>query len=243
MKRLLLGVVLAAGAGALAACSSPSSGSASASTSAFALIGAVNAASPASSANLLVNGKSCNYYVYRGDGTTPAAVNESCTVMEDQPNSMGQPHGTVKIGFSTDNGQQVLALSLGSNNTLSAKSAPDIGVYLPTNWTIATPDADMTLNSSGAGSTYSGIAIRVGGASCSMTVTPVANKTPVSMPCGLVFWDSNSVTVAIPGSLISTAAAKQAATLQFYKNGAQWNLSQPPAGFPATFTEAAPAAK
>lgn len=243
MNRFLLSVALTVGAVALAACSSPSSSSGSASNSVFALIGTVNAASPASSANLLINGNSCNYYVYRGDGSSPAAVNQSCTVMEDEPNSMGQAHGSVKIGFSTGQGQQVLALSLGSGNTLSAKSAPDIGVYLPTNWTITVPDTDMTLNSSGAGSTYSGVAIRVGGASCSMTVTPVSNNTPVSMPCGLVFWDSNSVTVAIPGSLISTAAAKQAATLQFYKNGAEWNLSQPPAGFPATFTEAARAAK
>lgn len=241
MKRFLLGLVLAVGAMALAACSSPSSSSGS--TPVFALVGAVNAASPAASANFLINGNSCNYYVYRGDGSNPPQMTKSCTVMEDQPDSMGAPHGSVKIGFSTDKGQQVLALALGGGNTLSAKSVPDIGMFLPNSWTIATPDTNMILNSSAPGSTYSGIAIRVGGVSCSMTVTPVSNKTPVSMPCGLVFWDSNSVTVAIPGSLISTAAANQTETLQFYKNGTDWNLSQPPAGFPATFTEAATVAK
>lgn len=264
MNRFLLSVALTVGAVALAACSSPSSGSGPG--SAFVLVGALNASSPAASANFLIDGNSCNYYVYRGDGSSPAQATKSCTVMQDQANAMGQPHGSVKIGFSGGEAQQVLTLTQGANNTLSAKTVPDIGMFVPKSWSIAKPEADMILNSTAAGSVYSGIAIRLGGVSCSMTVTPVAKATapasktaapasasesatplsngnPVSMPCGLVFWDSESATIAIPGSLISSTTATQTWKLQFYKNGATWNLSQPPFGFPATYAEAAPATK
>lgn len=257
MKNFLLGLVPVAGSVLLVACGSPGPGSGS--NSAFVLTGALNVASPAASANFLIDGNTCNYYVYRGDGTSPAQETKSCTLMEDQPNSLGTPHGSVKIGFSTGKGQQVLALTLGNGGEMSAKLAPDIGMFLPTSWNLAKPETDMILNSTAAGSVYSGIAVRVGGASCSMTVTPVPkttapgsktapaasapSATPVSMPCGLVFWDSDSVTIAIPGSLISSAAATQTVKLQFYKNGTVWNLSQPPAGFPATFAEAAATSK
>lgn len=241
MKRFLIGLVTVTAALGLATCSS--SGSAAHPGSAFVLVGALNSTAVTASANFLISGNSCGYYVYRGNGSSPPQVTKSCTLMEDQPNAMGQPHSSVKIGFATDKGQQVLVLKRGNGNTLTAKDVPDIGVFLPNSWAIATPDTNMILNSTAAGSTYSGMAIHVDGASCSMTVTPVADKTPTSTPCGLVFWDSDSVTVAIPGSLVSTQTAKQSWTLQFFKNATAWNLSQPPVGFPATFTEATPAAK
>ena len=238
MKRLFLGVLSAtSGAMLLAACGS--------SGSTFALIGVPAQNSYTDSANFLISGNTCNYYTYRGDGTSPPEVGMGCTLLQDKKNALGAPHAYVEIGFNTPKGQQILTLRQYGNNTLTASSIPDIGMYLPSNWTIAAPAADMVLDSAGASSVYSSLAVHVSGVRCSMTITAVANNTPVSMPCGLTYWSGSSISIAIPGSLLSTAYAQVSATLNFIQDAQKpgtWNLAKPPygfQGFPATYTQAA----
>lgn len=240
MKRSLLSLMPVLGAILLAACSS------SGGSSTFALVGVPTQNSHMDSANFLISGKQCNYYTYRGDGGTPPEAAKGCTLMEDKPNSVGHPHMFVKIGFATAKGEQVLTLRQSGDNSLSAKSIPNVGMYLPTNWTVTTPAADTILNSSAAGSTYSSLAVHIDGVRCSLTITPVSDNKPVSEPCGLMYWGGSSISIAIPGSLISSAYARQSKTLHFTQNSEKpgaWNLVKPPDGFPAAFSEAAPAAK
>lgn len=237
MKRLFLGVISMAGAVLLTACGS--------SGSSFALIGVPAQNSYTDSANFLIVGNTCNYYTYRGDGTNPPEVGMGCAVLQDKTNALGAPHSYVEIGFNTPKGQQTLTLRQFGNNTLVASNAPDIGMYLPTNWTIAVPAADMILNSTAAASVYSSLAVHISGVRCSLTITPAADNTAVSMPCGLTYWSASSISIAIPGSLISTAYAQVSATLNFIQDAQKpgnWNLAKPPygfQGFPVTYSQAA----
>lgn len=242
MKQSLLSLIPVLGAVLLVACSS------SGGSSAFALVGVPAQNSHMDSANFLISGKTCNYYTYRGDGGTPPEAAKGCTLMEDKANSVGHPHMFVKIGFATAKGEQVLTLTQSGNNSLTATKIPDAGMYLPANWTVTTPAADMILNSTAAGSVYSSLAVHIEGVRCSLTITPVSDNTPVSEPCGLMYWssDGKSISIAIPGSLISSADASQSQTLHFIQNSGKpgaWNLVKPPNGFPGAFSEAAPAAK
>src|SRR5574337_613932 len=235
MKRLLMGLVSVGGVMLLAGCGS--------SGSTFALIGVPAQNSYTDSANFLISGNTCNYYTYRGDGTNPPEVGVGCVVLKDKDNALGAPHAYMEIGFNTPKGQQVLTLRQFGNNTLAASSVPDIGMYLPTHFTISAPATDMILNSSVAGAVYSGLAVHVSGVRCSLTITAVADNTPVSMPCGLTFWSANSISVAIPGSLISTAYSQISWTLNFIQDSQKpgtWNLAKPPSGFPTAYTHAAP---
>lgn len=237
MKRLLLGVLSACGALLLVACGS--------SGSTFALIGVPAQNSYTDSANFLISGNTCNYYTYRGDGTNPPEVGKGCVLLKDKKNALGAPHSYLEIGFDTPKGQQTLILRQFGNNTLIASSVPDIGMYVPTNWQVAAPAADMILNSTVAASLYSSLAVHISGVRCSLTITPVADNTAVSMPCGLTYWSSGSISVAIPGSLISTAYAQVSATLNFTQDAQKpgsWKLAKPPygfQGFPDAYTQAA----
>jgi len=237
MKRLFVGLISLCGAVLLTACGS--------SGSTFALIGVPAQNSYTDSANFLIVGNSCNYYTYRGDGTNPPEVGVGCTVLQDKKNALGAPHSYLEIGFNTPKGQQTLTLRQFGNNTLVASSIPDIGMYVPSNWQVATPASDMILNSTAAASVYSGLAVHISGVRCLLTVTPVADNQPVSMPCGLTYWSSSSISVAIPGSLISTAYAQVSATLNFIQDAQKpgtWNLARPPygfQGFPASYKQAA----
>jgi len=150
----------------LAACGS--------SGSTFALIGVPAQNSYTDSANFLISGDTCNYYTYRGDGTSPPEVGMGCKLLQDKTNALGAPHSYVEIAFNTPKGQQILALHQFGNNTLIASSVPDIGMYLPSNWTVSAPAADMVLDSTAASSVYSGLAVHISGVRCSMTITAVA---------------------------------------------------------------------
>lgn len=237
MKRLLMGLVSVGGVMLLAGCGS--------SGSTFALIGVPAQNSYTDSANFLISGNTCNYYTYRGDGTNPPEVGTGCVVLKDKTNALGAPHSYLEIGFNTPKGQQTLTLRQFGNNTLVASTVPDIGMYLPTNWTVAAPATDMILNSTAAASVYSSLAVHISGVRCSLTVTPVSDNAAVSMPCGLTFWSGSSISIAIPGSLISTAYAQVSATLNFIQDAQKpgtWNLAKPPygfQGFPMTYSQAA----
>ncbi|MGB9429468.1 MAG: hypothetical protein WCC11_06265 [Gammaproteobacteria bacterium] len=234
MQRLFLSLMPVGLAVLLAACSS--------SGSSYALIGVPAQNSYTESANFLISGNQCNYYTYRGDGTNPPEVGIGCTLLKDKKNALGAPHSFIEIGFTTPKGQQILSLRQFGNNTLIASSVPDIGMYTPSNWTISAPASDMILNSTVAANIYSGLAVHISGVRCSLTITAVANNTPVSMPCGLTYWSASSISIAIPGALISTAYAQSSWTLNFIqdaqKSGA-WNLARPPNGFPTTYAQAA----
>jgi hypothetical protein len=58
------------------------------------------------------------------------------------------------------------------------------------------------------------------------------------MPCGLAYWSDNSISVVIPGALVSTQYASEGWPLSFAKDSASgsWNMVKVPDGFPTTYT-------
>jgi hypothetical protein len=204
----------------------------------YALVGVPGRTSYVASANILISDGHCTYVMYRGDGATPPEVVEPCALVADKKDALGNPHGEIQIGFNTTKGVQVLTLSEAGTNGEFAKSIPDIGVYLPDNWNIVTPEDSLLIKANAQGTVYANLLVSIGGVRCSLTVVPVATNTPVNMPCGLMSWSDNSVSISIPGALVSTAYTTSSWPLHFTLDShtGNWNLVSPPAGFPATYT-------
>ena len=229
MKRLFLNLIPWALAMLLTACGS--------SGSSYALIGVPGQYSYTDSTSILINNDQCSYVIYRGNGVTPPEVVTPCTLLADKKDALGNPHSTIEIGFNTAKGQQILSLHSTTTTNLITNSVPDIGVYLPNNWTVATPASNMTLKSNAPADIYSDLTVHINGVRCSLDVTAVANNKLVSMPCGLAFWGDTSVSISIPGALVSTVYAGRSWPLNFAKDpqSSNWNLMKVPSGFPVTY--------
>ncbi|MDE2235091.1 MAG: hypothetical protein KGL13_08470 [Gammaproteobacteria bacterium] len=229
MKRWFVIVLTLTSAALMSACSYKPS---------YALVGVPGQYSYIDSANILIDNGQCSYVIYRGDGTTPPEVVEPCALMADKKDALGNPHGKIEIGFNTAKGPQILTMTEAGTNGEFAQSVPDIGVYLPNNWNLQTPASNQLLKANAQGSVYANLLVAFGGVRCSLTVVPVATNTPVNMPCGLMSWSSDSVSVSIPGALVSTAYTQRSWPLHFTidPSGNGWNLVKPPPGFPATYT-------
>ncbi|MGH8283733.1 MAG: hypothetical protein ACRESE_07810 [Gammaproteobacteria bacterium] len=237
MKRLFPSLVFLVLTVLLAACSS--------SGETFALIGVPAQNSYIDSANILISNGQCSYVIYRGDGTNPPEVVEPCALVADKNDALGNPHGHIQIGFNTNKGVQILSLTETGTNGEFAQTVPDVGVYLPSNWNLATPASALTLTASAQGSVYANLIVAISGIRCSLTVVPVANNTPVSMPCGLMSWSSTSVSISIPGALVSSIYQQRSWPLNFLKdtNNGSWQLAKPPMGFPANYQETSGSSK
>ena len=230
MQRFSLGLIPLVLMAVLAACSS--------SVSSYALIGVPGQFSYTDSANILINGTQCNYVIYRGNGVTPPEVGVPCTLVKDKKDALGNPHAIIQISFNTAKGPQILSLNAAGTNNEDAKAVPDIGIYMPKNWTLATPAPNMTLTSNAPANIYTSMVFHIGGVRCSLDITAAANNTPVHMPCGLTFWSDTSVSVSIPGALVSTQYSNRSWPLNFSRNpqSGNWDLVKVPAGFPTTYT-------
>lgn len=204
----------------------------------YALVGVPGQFSYVDSANILISNGVCSYVVYRGDGTNPAEVVFPCGLGADKDDALGNPHGKIEIGFNTPKGQKILTLTEAGTNGEFAQSVPDIGVYLPNNWNIKAPSDNLILKANVQGTVYANLVVAIGGVRCSLTVVPVATNAAVNMPCGLMSWSDSSVSVAVPGALVSTVYTQRSWPLHFTVDatGNTWNLVQPPPGFPATYT-------
>ncbi len=230
MKRWFPSLMLLMPVAFLAACSS--------SGPTYALVGVPGQYSYTDSANILISNGQCSYVMYRGNGVTPSEVVEPCALVADKKDALGNPHGKIEIGFNTAKGVQILSLSETGTNGEFAQSVPDIGVYLPNNWNIVNPAGNLALKATAQGSVYANLLVSIGGVRCSLTVVPVATNTPVNMPCGLMSWSDTSVSISIPGALVSTVYTTRSWPLHFTidsKSG-NWNLVSAPAGFPTTYT-------
>ncbi|MGA9852657.1 MAG: hypothetical protein WBR15_06970 [Gammaproteobacteria bacterium] len=233
MKRLFLSLIPLALAGLAVGCSSSGSG--------FVLVGVPGQNSYTDSANILIGNGQCSYVIYRGDGVNPPEVVTPCAVVADKKDALGNPHGHMQIGFNTTKGVQILSLSETGTNGEFASAIPDIGVYLPNNWNIVPPADSLILKAAAQGSVYANLMVSIGGARCSLTVVPAASNVPVNMPCGLMSWSDTSVSISIPGALVSTIYTARSWPLHFAvdatKSGS-WNLLTPPLGFPTTYVVA-----
>lgn len=211
----------------------------------YALVGVPGQFSYIDSANILIDNGQCSYVIYRGDGTTPPEVVEPCALAADKKDALGNPHGKIEIAFNTGKGQKVLTMTEAGTDGEFARSVPDIGVYLPNNWNIKKPADNYLLKASAQGSVYANLLVAYGGVRCSLTVIPVATGAAVNVPCGLVSWSSDSVSIAIPGALVSTEYTQRSWPLHFTVNAAGngWNLIKPPPGFPASYTRTSNNAK
>jgi hypothetical protein len=230
MNRWFLSLLSTLLAASLVACSS--------SGSSYALVGVPGQFSYIDSANILISNGQCSYVIYRGDGTNPPEVVEPCALVADKKDALGNPHGKIEVGFNTAKGVQVLTLAETGTDGEFAQSVPDIGVYLPNNWNIVPPSANQVLKASAQGSVYANLVVAIGGVRCSLTVVPVATNQPVTMPCGLMSWSDSSVSISIPGALVSSAYTQRSWPLHFSINstGNGWDLVKPPPGFPTTYT-------
>lgn len=236
MKRLCLSLIPSLLAVLLAACGS--------SKPTFALIGVPEQLSYTDSANLLFDNGTCSYVIYRGNSVTPPEVVTPCTLLKDEKDPLGNPHWNVDIQFNTPKGPQTLSLhSTGKNNEV-AKSVPDIGVYLPKDWTQSDPAPRLVLKSTDQGTVYSSLVMHIGGVRCAMEITAIANGTAASdMPCGLTSWNDSAISVTIPGALISSEYTSRSWPLNFVKDATSggWKLAKVPPGFPANYTVGADA--
>lgn len=231
MKRLCLSLIPTLLTVLLAACSSAKP--------TFALIGVPERFSYTDSANLLVDNGACSYVLYRGNSVTPPEVVTPCTLLKDDKDALGDPHSVVEVQFNTAKGPQTLTLHATGKNNETAKTVPDIGVYLPKDWAQAEPAPKLVLKSADAGKLYSNLTIHVGGVSCSLEITAVANGDAASsMPCGLAYWSDSSLSVVIPGALVSTQYASQGWPISFAKDATSgnWNMVKVPQGFPSSYT-------
>ncbi len=204
----------------------------------YALVGVPGQFSYVDSANILIDNGQCTYVMYRGDGTTPPELVEPCGLAADKKDALGNPHGKIQIAFNTSKGQQVLTMTEAGTNGEFAPNVPDIGVYLPNNWNIQTPSDSFVLKATTQGSVYANLLVAYGGVRCRLTVVPTATNTPVTVPCGLMSWSDTSVSIAIPGALVSTEYTQRSWPLHFTVNatGNGWDLVKPPPGFPASYT-------
>lgn len=233
MKHLCLSLIPTLLTVLLAACSS--------SKPTFALIGVPERFSYTDSANLLVDNGNCSYVIYRGNSVTPPEVVKPCTLLKDDKDALGDPHSVVEVQFDTAKGPQTLSLHATGKSNETAKAVPDIGIYLPKDWAQADPAPKLVLKSTAAGNLYSNLTIHVGGVRCSLEITAVANGNAASnMPCGLAYWSDSSISVVIPGALVSTQYASQGWPISFAKDPASgnWNLVKVPQGFPASYSVA-----
>ncbi|HEX5339645.1 MAG TPA: hypothetical protein VFX47_02040 [Gammaproteobacteria bacterium] len=234
MKRLCLSLIPTLLTVLLAACS-PAKPT-------FALLGVPERYSYTDSANLLFDNGACSYVIYRGNSVTPPEVVTPCTLLKDEKDALGNPHWNVEIQFDTAKGPQTLLLHATGKNNETAKSVPDIGVYLPKDWAQAEPAPKLMLKSTDAGKVYSNMTIHVGGIRCSLEITAIANgDTASNMPCGLAYWSDTSISVVIPGALISTAYTSQGWPLSFVKDATSgnWKLVKVPSGFPSGYAVSA----
>ena len=207
----------------------------SGSSAPYALRGTPTPRSGTNSGNFIVSGKDCKYVTMIGFYATEAPViTYPCKVIEDEDNSLGDPHAHMKISITTPKGEQVAQID-GTPAGMTATTAPDLGnnYPFPPSWAVAAPAKTITLVSNDASVTTK-VVIKVSGVECAMTV----NGAEVN--CGLSFWSDGGFAIWVPATLVSADYASYVLGLNFGKTSpGQWSLARAPNGFPATYGEVA----
>lgn len=198
---------------------------------AYALRGTPTPRSGTDSGNFLISGKTCKYVTMVGFYSDAQVLTYPCTVTDDEPNSLGDPHAHVTIQITTAKGP-VTAKIDGTPAGMNATQAPDLGNQypFPPSWAVAPLAPAMTLRNNDGSATQ--VVLSIAGGECAMTI----NNSQVN--CGLAFWSDGSFSIWIPGLLVSADYASYVIGLSFGKTSpGQWSIPRVPPGFPATYGE------
>jgi hypothetical protein len=182
------------------------------------------------SGNFVIAGDKCSYVTMTGFYTADATVTTyPCKVVADEADALGDPHTHVTITISTAKGDQTAKID-GTTAGMIASQSPNLSYPFPPNWAVSPPAQPLTLHNSDNGATQ--VQVQVAGVECAITI----NKSPVA--CGMSYWSDNSLSVWLPGLLVSATYAQYVIPLNFGKGPTgQWTLNRAPEGFPTTYVE------
>jgi hypothetical protein len=216
----LVGTILLAAAGC-----SGSGGS-------FTLRGTPTERSGTNTGNFIVSGKDCKYVTMVGFYAADAPVTSyPCKVLQDDDNSLGDPHAHVTISITTPKGEQTVKID-GTQAGMTATQVPDLGnnYPFPPVWAVAAPAQTMMVVNNDGNATK--VVIKISGIECAMTINGAAQN------CGLSYWSDGAFSIWVPGAMVDQAYASYLLNLSFGKTSpGQWSLARPPAGFPGTYGE------
>jgi|GEM_PF-5191520 len=184
------------------------------------------------SGNFVISGKTCKYVTMVGFYSDAQVLTYPCKVTADEEDALGDKHTHVAIDVTLPNNKTVTAKIDGATAGMNATQAPDLGNQypFPPAWAVAEPAQPLLLRNNDGSATA--VVLSVSGAECAMTV----NNAPVN--CGLSFWSDSSVSIWVPGTLVSPDYASYVIGLSFGKTSpGQWAMPRPIAGFPATYGE------
>ena len=118
-----------------------------------------------------------------------------CKVLQDDDNSLGDPHAHMTMTITTPKGDQTVKID-GTPAGMTATQVPDLGnnYPFPPVWAVAPPAATMMLVNNDGSATK--VIIRISGVECAMTI----NNSPQN--CGLSYlvrWLFRGVGAGPPG--------------------------------------------
>jgi len=201
---------------------------------AYTLRGTPTPRSGTNSGNFIVQGKDCKYVTMVGFYAADAPVTSyPCKVLQDDDNSLGDPHAHMTISITTPKGEQTAKID-GTPAGMTATQVPDLGnnYPFPPAWAVAAPAPTLELVNNDGSATK--VIIKVSGVECAVTINGAAQN------CGLSYWSDGSIAIWIPATLVNAEYASYLWNLNFGKTGpGQWSLARPPTGFPGTYGEVA----
>src|SRR5690348_3504381 len=113
----------------------------------YTLRGTPTPRSGTNSGNFIVQGKTCKYVTMVGFYAADAPVTSyPCKVLQDDDNSLGDPHAHMTISVTTPKGDQTVKID-GTPAGMTATQAPDLGnnYPFPPAWAVAAPAPNLTL--------------------------------------------------------------------------------------------------
>jgi hypothetical protein len=201
---------------------------------AYTLRGTPTPRSGTNSGNFIIQGKDCKYVTMVGFYAADAPVTSyPCKVLQDEDNSLGDPHAHMTIAITTAKGDQTVKID-GTPAGMTATQAPDLGnnYPFPPAWSVAGPAPNLTLVNNDGSATK--VIIKVSGVECAVTINGAAQS------CGLSYWSDGSIAIWLPATLVNAEYASYLWNMNFGKTGpGQWSLARPPTGFPGTYGEVA----
>ena len=200
----------------------------------YTLRGTPTPRSGTNSGNFIIQGKDCKYVTMVGFYAADAPVTSyPCKVLQDDDNSLGDPHAHMTIAITTAKGDQTVKID-GTPAGMTATQTPDLGnnYPFPPAWAVAAPAPTLELVNNDGSATK--VVIKVSGIECAVTI----NGSPQN--CGLSYWSDGSIAIWLPATLVNADYASYLWNMNFGKTApGQWTLARAPAGFPATYGEVA----
>jgi hypothetical protein len=200
----------------------------------YTLRGTPTPRSGTNSGNFLIQGKDCKYVTMVGFYAADAPVTSyPCKVLQDDDNSLGDPHAHMTIAITTAKGDQTVKID-GTPAGMTATQTPDLGnnYPFPPAWSVAPPAQTLELVNNDGSATK--VIIKVSGVECAVTINGSAQT------CGLSYWSDGSIAIWLPATLVNAEYASYLWNMNFGKTApGQWTLARAPTGFPATYGEVA----